>query len=127
MRPVILAALLVVAACTPQPGAGQHRVTGRAVAGPTCPVEPASPGAGRCEPRPVAGATLIINDASGMRKATVVTDDNGSWQVSLAEGSYTVEPQPREGMMGTAPPIDFTVDDHQPAELLVVEYDTGIR
>lgn len=128
MRTVIsIAVLFVVAACSPQPGAAHHRVDGRAVAGPTCPVEPASPQPGQCEPKPLAGATLIINDADGKRVASVVTADDGSWQASLGDGSYTVDPQPVEGMMGTGQPVDFTVSDSQPADPIVVEYDTGMR
>lgn len=140
MRTFATVALLVfVVACTPQPGgrmqpAGStpsgstaQPVTGRAVAGPTCPVEPASPAPGQCEPKPVAGATLVITASHGTRVATVTTGQDGSWQASLEPGRYTVTPQPVTGMMGGGAPVDFSVKAGEPTEPVVVEYDTGIR
>lgn len=124
---IAISVIAIVAACTPQSGSGQRQVEGRAVAGPTCPVEPASPQPGQCQPRPVAGATLVISDANGTRVASVVTQDDGSWKVSLDDGSYSIDPQPVDGIMGTAPPVDFTVGEGQPDEPVVIEYDTGIR
>ena len=41
-------------------------------------------------------------------------------------GDYTLEPQPVEGLMGTAQPMPFTVADGA-VTWLDVAYDTGIR
>lgn len=124
MRVVVL--LLLLVACQPQQGGASHVVHGRAVAGPTCP-GPVTAASDGCRPRPVDGARLLITDQRGTQVASVTTGSDGSWQVSLPNGSYTVEPQPVEGLMGGGAPVDFTVAAGKPGEPVVVEYDTGIR
>jgi hypothetical protein len=47
--------------------------------------------------------------------------------VSLAAGSYVLVPQPVEGLMRTAQPIPFVVEDGKAQPPLEVAYDTGIR
>ena len=101
------------------PGAG-----GRVTAGPTCPVE--RPGDPACAPRMVAGAVLIVRDGTGKEFARVATDQSGLFRFSLPAGDYTLEPQPVEGLMGTAAPMPFTVADGA-VTWLDVAYDTGIR
>ncbi|OGO58216.1 MAG: hypothetical protein A2V85_14745 [Chloroflexi bacterium RBG_16_72_14] len=99
-------------------------VAGRVVAGPTCPVEnPADP---TCNPRPVAGAVLVVTGAGGAEVARVTTDATGLFRIGLQPGDYTLEPQPVEGLVGTASPVTFTVTDGNET-LLDVGYDTGIR
>lgn len=100
------------------PGAG-----GRVTAGPTCPVE--TPGDPNCAPRAVAGAVLLVHDGSGKEVALVTTNGSGLFRFDLAVGEYTLEPQPVEGLMGTAQPMPFTVTDG--VTWLDVSYDTGIR
>jgi hypothetical protein len=100
------------------PGAG-----GRVTAGPTCPVE--RPNDPACAPRMVAGAVLIVRDGAGKEIARVTTDASGLFRFALAAGEYTLEPQPVEGLMGTAQPMPFTVTDG--ITWLDVAYDTGIR
>ncbi len=111
----------------PSPSQPAVVVAGRAVAGPTCPVEPASPVPGMCEPRPVANAVLTVTDASGHEAAQAVTGADGSFSVRLAPGTYTLNPQPVTGLMGGAQPVTFTVAASGGPAALVVEYDTGIR
>ena len=101
------------------PGAG-----GRVVAGPTCPVE--RPDAPTCAPRMVAGAVLVVRTGSGAEIARLTTDGSGLFRLGLEAGDYTLEPQPVEGLMGTAAPMPFTVGDGGLA-WLDVGYDTGIR
>jgi hypothetical protein len=128
------AALLLLVACS-GPSASQpsgtgvsYAVGGRAVAGPTCPAEPASPLPGQCSPRPVAGAVLVIADATGDEVVRVTTAPDGSFSVDLPEGLYTLEPQPVAGLLGVAPPQTFTVSRTLPPGTdLLVTYDTGIR
>ena len=128
---LILAILLAaaLAACSaPAPVAGPaYAVGGHAVAGPTCPVEPAVPVPGQCEPRPVAGATIVIADADGTEVARVTTAEDGGFATTLPAGSYQLTPQPVAGLMGGAPAISIVVaaSDH-PSDLRI-EYDTGIR
>jgi hypothetical protein len=99
-------------------------VTGRASAGPTCPVE--QPGDPACAPRLVAGAVLVVTGAGGAEVARVTTDAGGEFSIGLQPGDYTLVPQPVEGLMGTAAPMPFTVAAGSPA-VLDVSYDTGIR
>lgn len=99
-------------------------VGGRVGAGPTCPVE--RPGDPTCAARMVAGAVLVIRGSGGAEVARVTTDGSGLFRIALPAGDYTLEPQPVEGLMGTAPPMPFSVAEGPPAFLDVV-YDTGIR
>lgn len=101
-------------------------VRGTATAGPTCPVvrNPPDPA---CADRPVAGAILVFSDASGTEVARVRSDVEGTFAVELAPGSYHLTAEPVEGLLGTPAAIDFEVEAGQPATVLQVVYDTGIR
>ena len=99
-------------------------VAGRVVAGPTCPVE--NPDDPTCNPRPVAGAVLVVRGAGGAEVARFTTDATGLFRIGLQPGDYKLEPQPVEGLMGTASPVPFTVTDGSET-FLDVAYDTGIR
>jgi hypothetical protein len=110
----------------PSPGgADATGIAGIAVAGPVCPVETVPPDPG-CAPRPVAGAVLVIRDGAGSEVARTTTEADGSFFVELPAGDYLVEPQPVEGLLGTAPALEVTVVDGIPAQVQI-EYDTGIR
>ncbi len=99
-------------------------VGGIVVAGPICPVE--QPGDPACAPRPVDGATLSIQDASGKEVARHTTDASGLYRIALAPGTYTLVPSAVEGYMGGASPATFDV--LADAETwLTIGYDTGIR
>jgi len=69
---------------------------------------PPDPG---CAPRPVEGAALIVRGADGAEAGRVQTDGRGYFELALDPGSYTLEPQLVEGLMGTAAPASFTVED----------------
>jgi carboxypeptidase family protein len=101
-------------------------VTGRATAGPTCPVmrNPPDPG---CSDRPVAGAVLVIQSAAGVEVARVTTDRDGRFTLTLAPGAYRLVPEAVTGVMGTAAPIPFEVAAGLATPPLQVSYDTGIR
>jgi hypothetical protein len=106
-------------------GAGRTGIGGIAVAGPICPVETLPPDPA-CAPRPVPGAVLVIRDAAGSEVARVVAAEDGSFFAELPPGDYVVEPQPAEGMMGTAANQPVTVVDGAAAQIHL-DYDTGIR
>ena len=55
------------------------------------------------------------------------TDAGGEAAIELAPGRYVLVPQPVEGLLGTAQPVTVTVRSGVDAELLTIEYDTGIR
>jgi hypothetical protein len=121
--------ILTIAACStgvPSPSAAPG--TGlaiSAVAGPTCPVETIPPDPA-CAPRPVPGATVIILDGQGKSVATVVLDTQGAAIVTLPAGNYVVQPQPAEGLMGTAESMNVAVVNGTLTPV-VLSYDTGIR
>jgi hypothetical protein len=121
----VLALALLVAACsqpaaTPVPTSG---VRGVVLAGPTCPVERA--GQSPCL-RVVPGAVIVARDASGTVVASATSDANGAYFLALAPGRYSIEPQPVQGLMGTASSQTAEVTAGPPLEL-TFEYDTGIR
>jgi hypothetical protein len=98
-------------------------IRGVATAGPVCPV--VRPNDSACADRPVVGALVHVIDATGLEVATLETDAAGAFVVSLPPGRYRVQPDPVEGLMGTAAPFDVDVS----ASLVQVQliYDTGIR
>lgn len=101
-------------------------VSGRVIAGPTCPVmqNPPDPA---CADRPVAGAILIVTSDGGREVVRTASDANGEFSIPLAPGRYVLRPQPVEGLMGTAQPVDFTIPVGGPPVTLDIAYDTGIR
>lgn len=106
-------------------GAGKTGIAGVALAGPVCPVESVPPDPG-CAPRPVAGAVVLIRDRAGSEVARVETAADGSFFAELPAGDYVVEPQPVEGLMGTAGAVSVTVADGLVGRVQL-DYDTGIR
>jgi len=125
----ILAFLIAVwaSACGPAPAVAPPG-TGlniSAVAGPVCPVERVPPDPA-CAPRPVGGATVLVLDGQGKTVATVVLDDRGMALVPLPAGSYLVQAQPANGLMGTPEPQTVTVVDGTITPVALA-YDTGIR
>ena len=100
-------------------------VAGAVTAGPVCPVEKVPPDPA-CNPRPVAGAVLVIRGAGGAEVARFTTDATGLFRIGLHPGDYMLEAQPVEGLMGAPAAMPFTVTDGAET-LLDVSYDTGIR
>ena len=101
-------------------------VTGTVTAGPTCPVvtDPPDPS---CADRAVVGAVLVVTTLEGLEVTRTTSEADGRFALSLAPGAYRLEPQPVEGLMGTATPIEFSVTLGGPAADLLVRHDTGIR
>lgn len=106
-------------------GSGSTGIGGVALAGPVCPVERLPPDPA-CAPRPVAGAKLVVRDASGAEVASVQTAADGSFFIELKAGDYVVEPQPAAGLMGGAATQNVSVVEGSSATIQV-DYDTGIR
>ena len=100
-------------------------IRGVATAGPVCPVERVPPDPA-CAPRPVAGAVVLIRDASGAEVGRATTAPDGTFAVDVGPGKYLVEPQPAKGLMGGAESQTVTVVDGV-ATMVELGYDTGIR
>ncbi len=104
---------------------GRTGIGGKATAGPVCPVERVPPDPG-CAPRPMAGAVIVIRDASGAEVARVTTAADGTYFAALAPGRYNVEPQAAKGVLGVPGPAGVTVIDGF-TTTVDLGYDTGIR
>jgi hypothetical protein len=120
---------LVIAGCigpsataTNSPNTG---IGGTATAGPVCPVERTPPDP-NCAPRPVVGATVVIRDGSGAQVAVAITGADGGYFVALPPGDYAVDPQPVQGLLGTAAKQAATVVAGSITQI-PLDYDTGIR
>jgi len=124
-----LAMALATVACTgptaTATGSPDTGIGGVATAGPVCPVEKNPPDP-RCAPRPVAGATIVIRNASGAQVAVAISGADGHYFVSLPPGDYEVDPQPVQGLLGTAGKRQATVAAGAITDV-ALEYDTGIR
>lgn len=138
---IALLAALLLEACNPGASVGPttpsatpgpsttgaaYTIHGQAAAGPTCPVEQAPP-ASQCAARPVAGAVIVITSAAGREVARVTTDSSGAFTAPVPAGSYTITPQPVDGLMGVAPPVSVTIGPAGDPGPIAIEYDTGIR
>ena len=110
------------------PADGGPWIVGRALAGPVCPVvqDPPDPG---CADRPVAGATVVIRDTDGAQVAEVMTGADGVFLVAVpGSGTFVVEAQPVEGLLGTPAPFEVAVPAGPGAWAIAdLGYDTGIR
>jgi Carboxypeptidase regulatory-like domain len=109
------------------PVSGEPGIAGYAVAGPVCPVV-SNPPDPACADRAVAGAVVIVRDGSGSEVGRATTAADGTYSIALAPGSYVVEAQPVEGLMGTpgAQQIVVPVGSSNPVQV-DLSYDTGIR
>jgi hypothetical protein len=101
-------------------------IRGVVVAGPVCPVETEPPDPD-CAPAPVEGAVLVVTDLAGNEVARATSDAEGRFAVELAPGAYHLVPQPVEGYMAAAEPIDVLVEAGAPPTEVALAYDTGIR
>ncbi len=110
---------------TPLPIGGDTSLSIALTAGPACPVQ-GNPPDPNCSPRPVADATVVIQDPTGGTIAELTTGANGISETTLPPGTYVVAPMPNQSVMGTPEPTAISLTGDGPATLKF-EYDTGIR
>ena len=102
-------------------GSATADLSGRVVAGPTCPVEvEGSP----CPPAPVSSAIVeLVNGSDVVARAR--TGSDGTFRLSAAPGSYTVRAALTGGYQSeTSAPVTLRAGDEASVTLLL---DTGIR
>ena len=125
VRLVLMAACL--AGCTAPPtGSDTIELRGRVTAGPTCPVERDPPDP-TCEDRPVSGAEMVVLDVDGREVTRARSGEDGGFRVDLPPGEYQLVPQPVDGLMGTAPPLEVLLETGIDTPPVEIGYDTGIR
>ncbi|HYN48944.1 MAG TPA: hypothetical protein VER83_08765, partial [Candidatus Nanopelagicales bacterium] len=110
------------------PADGGPWIAGLAHAGPVCPIEKNPPDPA-CADRPVAGAGVIIRDSAGRAVGQATTNPDGTYLAAVpGGGTYVVEAQPVEGLLGTPAPVEVVVPDGAAAWAAAdLAYDTGIR
>ncbi len=120
-RAAVLMVLVLAAACASNAGsAPSGGIEGHVTIGPTCPVErEGSP----CPPGTWSG-TVRATASDGSVQDTVTAAD-GSYQLALAPGTYTVTPV----VAGAGPPIakPVTVSVTSVMQQLDLQLDSGIR
>jgi hypothetical protein len=109
---------VVVSGCSSS--AATYLVTGTALATPGCPVE--RPGE-KCPPLPVVAPIVFLNGDKEVARVTSGAD--GSFTISLAAGSYSVQVQTPEGAPPTCPTTPLTVSTGPVT--IAIECDSGIR
>jgi hypothetical protein len=99
---------------------------GTVKAGPSCPVvmDPPDPA---CADRPVAGAIIVVTNADGGAVMQIVVGADGTYDVPLGPGVYTLTPLPVEGFMGTPAPQTVRLEVGDGMATILFWYDTGIR
>jgi len=126
MRSYLLAIAMAIFTVGCQSDAPGLTIRGTVTAGPVCGVvmvEPNPP----CDDKPVAGAEIVIRNPAGESVARVRSAEDGSFAVSVVEGWYELLPQPVEGLLGTAEPVEVVVQDGIVGPPIAIVYDTGIR
>ena len=113
----MLVAGVVLAGCSST--ATTYQVSGTALATPGCPVE--RPGE-KCPPIPVVAPIVFLNGDNEVARVTSSAD--GSFTISLAAGSYSVEVQAPGGMPScSTTPLTVSTGP----VTIAIECDSGIR
>jgi hypothetical protein len=121
---VLTSILMVIAACArvPEPAGS---ISGRLVAGPTCPVE-TNPPDPACAAALVAGATVTAITSNG-DEYTAESDEDGRFVIDVPSGETTLHFGEVEGLMGTPDEVTVEVTEGENVDLGDLAYDTGIR
>ena len=120
---VVAAVSLIVGCGTTSPRSGSNgRVSGHALAGPTCPVE--QPGDPNCQPKPVQGSVQFAQGEHVVSSARI--DASGAFAAEIPVGTYTVTVDTGDNAFPVCAPVEVEVraDAEAVAE---ISCDTGIR
>ncbi|OHA83695.1 MAG: hypothetical protein A2408_00295 [Candidatus Yonathbacteria bacterium RIFOXYC1_FULL_52_10] len=99
-------------------------IRGVVMIGPTCPVVQFPP-TGECDDKPYE-TTIDIYNSAGARMAVATSESDGTFEVSLPPGTYTLKPNMPQGRMPSAGEQTVTVLATGYVEV-TVQYDSGIR
>ena len=123
-RTAPLAAVFVLVACgSGSASAPDSGIRGRALIGPTCPVERVPPDP-RCKPKPLATTIAVLRASDRKRMATTSSGKDGRFSVRVRPGRYYL----RGAKSGRplAHPVLVTVHAHRFATATLT-FDSGIR
>ena len=115
----LLAVVGLVAACGGSAGGADSGIRGRALVGPTCPVEQEGVA---CDPLPRPGRFVVRSDGSVV--AHVLTGKDGRFSVLLDPGRYVLESE--SGGFPFLKPVDVVVREHELTRVTLT-FDSGIR
>jgi hypothetical protein len=123
----VLLSLTLLAGCARGSSEGSDEqlgtIRGSVLLAPTCPVESTeSP----CPGRPLAGVPVRIVDADGNVRASAVSDDDGSFTIDVAPGSYLLTASIEEDPARSVAPVRVMVRAGE-VEHADVQVDSGIR
>lgn len=101
-------------------------LSGKVSAGPSCPVvqNPPDPA---CADRPVRGAVIVVSNADGAPVLRITPGADGTYDVPLGPGVYTLTPQPVAGFIGTPQAQTVRLELGAGKVTILFWYDTGIR
>ncbi len=128
MRHYLVVVLLfaLIGGCTsPMPTEASATITGRLVAGPTCPVETDPPDPA-CAPHAVPDAEVVVSLTDGGEIRTH-SDQDGAFRVMIPPGEATITFGAVDGLMAGPDPVTVGIAANQQLELGYIAYDTGIR
>jgi hypothetical protein len=123
----VLLSLTLLAGCARGSSEGSDEqlgtIRGSVLLAPTCPVESTeSP----CPGRPLAGVPVRVVDADGNVRASAVSDDDGSFTIDVAPGSYLLTASIEEDPARSVAPVRVMVRAGE-VEHADVQVDSGIR
>ena len=120
---VVAAVSLIVGCGTASPQSGSNgRVSGHALAGPTCPVE--QPGDPNCQPKPVQGNVQFAQGEQVV--SSVRIDVSGSFAAEIPAGIYTITVDTGDNAFPVCAPVEVEVRADADA-VAEISCDTGIR
>ena len=120
---VVAAVSLIVGCGTTSPQSGSNgRVSGHALAGPTCPVE--QPGDPNCQPKPVQGSVQFAQGEHVVSSARI--DASGAFAAEIPVGTYTVSVDIGDNAFPVCAPVEVEVRADVDA-VAEISCDTGIR
>ena len=121
---IVVAVVSLIVGCgaaSPQSGSN-GRVSGHALAGPTCPVE--QPGDPNCQPKPVQGSVQFAQDEHVV--SSVRIDASGAFAAEIPAGTYTVTVDTGDNAFPVCTPAEVEVRTDADA-VVEISCDTGIR
>jgi hypothetical protein len=120
---VVLVVLFVASCGGNSPHVNSNgRVSGHALAGPTCPVE--QPGVLDCEPKPVQGNAQFAQGDHIVKSVRI--DAAGEFAIEIPAGKYTVTVDTGDNIFPMCQPVEVEVRTNADSVVEIL-CDTGIR